>query len=221
MTEHLKEALRQGQQLSEMLDRASALCEARRTSKDRVLHWLQDSFVFQQKQNTVQNLVFNVPRGYDFEASRFNCYLEVRIVSVTDPNLSEKAFAPSVWFPSVADQFALIGIKDAADAVVEFTYTSTEGKTRRYQNAAFWVAQAFSDYTNVNGFSAGLSYARAESPSSLVFDPFYRLERGSTLTCRITPVYSTPCEIAPPLVDVAAVVYEYRIRGVLEGYKRL
>lgn len=216
--DELKDALRQGQQLSELLDRVGSLCEARRTSKDRVLHWLQDSFTFQQGQNTVQNLVFNVPKGYDFEAARFNCYLEVRDLLTSTPSGagSERVFRPTQWFtsqgkdPSTRDP-------PSADAVLELTYSTPEGTTRRYQNAAFWVAQTFSDYTNANSVVSAWQYTRTESPAGMVFDPFYLLARGSTLTCRVTPVFSKPYSS-----DFAnEFIYEYRIRGMLEGYKRL
>lgn len=209
----LKSALEQGQRLETLLDRVGLVFEARRTSKDRVLHWLQDSFVFQQAQNTVQNLVFNVPKGFDFEAARLNLYLEIRRV-VTDPTLladSDNVFRPTTWYTSFAATTSPIGPRVSADALVELTYSAPDGKTRRYQNASFYVAQTFSDYTNVNG---GLSYNRSESPAGMVFDPFYLLARGSTLTCRVTPTYSGES-------SEEQVIHEYRVRGVLEGYKRL
>lgn len=211
----LKTALEQGQRLDSLLDRVGTIFEARRTSRDRVLHWLQDSFVFQQAQNTVQNLVFNVPKGFDFEAARLNLYLEIRRV-VTDPLLlsdSDNVFRPTTWFTSVATSVNPISLRTSADALVEITYAAADGKTRRYQNAAFYVSQTFSDYTNVNGSSA-INYNRSESPAGMVFDPFYLLARGSTLTCRVTPTYSGES-------SESQVVHEYRIRGVLEGYKRL
>lgn len=216
--DELKDALRQGQQLSELLDKVGSLCEARRTSKDRVLHWLQDSFTFQQGQNTVQNLVFNVPKGYDFEAARFNCYVEVRKLVTSDPNGagSDRVFRPTQWFTSQAVEESYGG-NPSADAVLELSYSTPDGSTRRYQNAAFWVAQTFSDYTNANGVIPVWQYTRTESPAGMVFDPFYLLARGSTLTCRVTPVFSRPS----PSVLADEFIYEYRIRGVLEGYKRL
>lgn len=211
----LKSALEQGQRLESLLDRVGTVFAARRASKDRVLHWLQDAFVFQQDQNTVQNLVFNVPKGYDFEAARLNVYLELRRV-VTDPTRigeSDLVFRPTTWYTSYATSAAPWGPRMSADALVELTYAAPDGKTRRYQNAAFYVAQTFSDYTNINVGDRN-DYNRSESPAGMVFDPFYLLARGSTLTCRVTPTYSgtSPDE---------QVVHEYRVRGVLEGYKRL
>lgn len=211
--ELLKTALEQGQKLEALLDRVGTVFEARRTSRDRVLHWLQDSFVFQQEQNTVQNLVFNVPKGFDFEAARLNVYLEIRRV-ITDQTLvgdSDIVFRPTTWYTSFATANTQVGARTSADALIELTYASPDGKTRRYQNAAFYAAQTFSDYTNVN---EPLQYNRTESPAGLVFDPFYLLERGSTLTCRVTPTYSGSS-------SEEQVVHEYRVRGVLEGYKRL
>jgi len=215
----IKEAIAQGQKLSALLDNVGARLQTRRTSKDRVLHWLQDFFVFQQGQNTVQNLVFNVPKGFDFEAARFNLYPEIRVV-VTDPAAqgpSDLVFRPAAWFTSAgatADQVSI-----TVDGVVELTYSMADGKTRRYQNAAFYVAQTFSDYVNINDnlFSA---YTSNQCPGGLVFDPFYLFERGSTMTCRFTPLYSGPKPVAPA-IGADDRLYEYRIRGVFEGYKRL
>lgn len=208
MNQYLKEALNQGHKLSDLLDRTSALCEARRTSKDRVLHWLQDSVVFQQAQNTVQNLVFNVPQGFDFEAARFSCYLEVADVLSVVPSFDEP-FRPAIWANCAIELYTNY---PTADAVIEFVYSTAEGVTRRYQNSAFWVAQTFSNYTNINSTFQYDEHSRSESPAGMVFDPFYRLAKGSTMTCRITPTFSL--ESTDPQ-------YQYRIRGVLEGYKRL
>jgi len=210
----IKEAVTQGQKLSGLLDRVSGLCEARRTSKDRVLHWLQDWFVFQQGQNTTQNLTFNVPKGFDYEAARFNIYPEIRRVSL-DPatqGVSDVVFRSTAWFTSAG----ALGVEPSTvDAIIDLVYASADGKTRRYQNAGFFVAQTFSDFMNIN--NQRVQYGRNECPAGLVFDPFYRLERGSTLTCRVTPVFSSE----RTFVEDDARVYEYRIRGVLEGYKRL
>ncbi len=219
----LKDALLQGQKLAGLLDAVASRVEARRDAKDRVLHWLQDSFTFQQGQNTVQNLVFNVPKGFDFEAARLNVYLEIRLTT-TDPSTegpSDVVFRPTTWFNPIAeDSTGNLGPHISADALLELTYASPDGKNRRYQNAAFWAAQTFSDYMNVNsqGFRDNV-YNRNESPSGLVFAPFYPLERGSTLTMRVTPTYSGIDQGGDVSGDEGN--FEYRVRGVLEGYKRL
>ena len=216
MQQYIKEALAQGQQISELLDRVGSQLEARRTSRDRVLHWMQQSYTFQQGQNTVGNLVFNVPKGFDFEAARFVIYPEIRLVSInqTADGANDVAFRPTVWFEPYSRDYL-----SAVDALLELTYAMADGKTRQYQNVGFFAAQAYSQLVNITNTSGSdgdghANYASNAAPAGLVFDPFYKLERGSTLTCRVTPLYSGP----KPSGNRS---YEYRIRAVLEGYKRL
>ncbi len=213
----LMQALAQGKKLDDLASRAHSAQAKLRQDADRVFYSLQDSFVFQQGQNVVQNLVFNVPASDDFEAVRFSLYPFVRRVSVnTLPagTTNDLTYRATIWtFQMVS--FALA--RYAVDALVEMTSATPDGKTRRYQNAAFLAAQTFSAYTSPVGASNVRAYGRSESPSALVFDPCWHLPKGTTVTVRVTPLFSGERATSIWGDDL---INEYQIRGVLEGYKR-
>jgi len=218
------QVLAQGKKLDEMASRSNAAQAKLREASDRVFYSLQDSFTFQQGQNNVQNLVFNVPASDDFEAVRLSLYPFVRRISVgTLPSgtTDDLTFRPTVWSFQSVDVTELSFY--AVDALLELV-ASADGKTRTYQNAAFTAYQTFSAYTSPilggGAFPPGLqAYDRSESPSGLVFDPCWRLPKGSTVTMRVTPLFSGERPAALTAVD--GLVNQYQLRGVLEGYKRV
>jgi hypothetical protein len=211
--EYLQKAIVQGDKLQKLCQRGDSLREREREASDRILHFLTGNIVFQQKQNTVQNIVFNVPRTDDVEATRFALYPYVRRVSLSPdaPGIgpSDRTFRPTIW---TKQNFTALN-RSGVDALVELTVSFPNGKTRSYQNAAWPASQAFSLFTSGASLS-GSPFNRTEATGGLVFDAPLYLERGSTVTARITPLYSavSPGEQALPL--------EYKIVGVLEGYKR-
>jgi hypothetical protein len=215
-TDLIMQVLAQGKKIDELASRAHAAQAKLREASDRVFYSLQDSFSFQQGQNVVQNLVFNVPTSDDFEAVRFSMYPFVRRVSVdTLPvgTTNDLTYRATVWtFQNVTVNLA----RYAVDALIELTTAMPDGKTRRYQNAAFLASQTFSAYTSPLAASNVEAFDRSESPSALVFDPCWRLPKGSTVTARVTPLFSG--ERSSAFAD--GFVNEYQIRGVLEGYKR-
>ena len=221
MRDLIEQVLMQGKKLEALASRANAAQAKLREASDRVFYSLQDSFTFQQGQNVVQNLLFNVPASDDFEAVRLSFYPFVRRVAVDDTVTGgDLTFRPTVWsFQDVTTSLAFY----AVDALVELVTAFPDGSTRRYQNAAFTMYQTFSAYTSplsTGGLApVGLqSYDRSESPSALLFDPCWHLPKGSTVTARVTPLFSGEREATLTAAD--GLVNEYQIRGVLEGYKR-
>lgn len=223
MRDLIEQVLMQGKKLEALTSRTNAAQAKLREASDRVFYSLQDSFTFQQGQNVVQNLLFNVPASDDFEAVRLSFYPFVRRVAVEDlpaGTTSDLAFRPTVWsFQEVEPSLAYY----AVDALVELVTALPDGSTRRYQNAAFTMYQTFSAYTSplTTGGVPPVdlqSYDRSESPSALLFDPCWHLPKGSTVTARVTPLFSG--ERAAALTAADGLVNEYQIRGVLEGYKR-
>lgn len=219
MRELIEQVFEQGKKIESLASRANSAQAKLRESSDRVFFSLQDSFTFQQGQNTVQNLVFNVPASDDFEAVRLSFYPFVRRITLTTGGFatSDLTFRPTVW--TVQNVTSALRWY-AVDALVELTTALSDGKTRRYQNAAFLIAQTFSAYTSPIGNSIATSlqtYDRSESPSALVFDPVWHLPKGSTITARVTPLFSGERDTVGYADDL---VNQYQIRGVLEGYKR-
>jgi hypothetical protein len=220
----IEQVLMQGKKLEALTSRTNAAQAKLREASDRVFYSLQDSFTFQQGQNVVQNLLFNVPASDDFEAVRLSFYPFVRRVAVEDlpaGTTNDLTFRPTVWsFQDVTTSLAYY----AVDALVELVTALPDGSTRRYQNAAFTMYQTFSAYTSpltstANTAPFGLQgYDRSESPSALVFDPCWHLPKGSTVTARVTPLFSG--ERLAALTAADGLINEYQIRGVLEGYKR-
>lgn len=217
MKELIQQVLAQGKKLDALLTRAHEAQVQRKEANDRVFYSVQDAFTFQQGQNVVQNLVFNIPQSDDFEAARLSFYPFVRRVARDSATTSsDLVFRPTLWTfqftsPVVAHY--------AVDALVEVTSATSDGKTRAYQNAAFFVAQTFSGYTSpIDATTSYLQvFDRSESPSALVFDPCWYLPKGSTVTARVTPLFSGERASEFGELDL---INEYQIRGVLEGYKR-
>jgi hypothetical protein len=216
----IEQAFKQGKQLDSLAQRTFNVQASQKEAIDRVYYSIQDSFTFQQGQNIVQSLVFNVPQSDDFEAVRISLYPSVR--RVTSENLStgqtnDLAFRQTFW----AYQYYSAAINSSVDALVELTATSPNGKTRAYQNAAFFASQMFSGYTSpltLETFSLDLqAFDRSESPSALVFDPSWYFVKGSTLSARVTLLFSGERN---PALSPNGFVNEYQIRGVLEGFKR-
>jgi hypothetical protein len=217
-TDLMMQVLAQGKKLDELATRAHNAQAKLREASDRVFYSLQDAFTFQQGQNVVQNLVFNVPTSDDFEAVRFSMYPFVRRVAINalpTGTTNDLTFRATVWsFQNVSSDLA----RYAVDALVELTVATSDGETRRYQNAAFLASQTFSAYTSPLIATNVQSADRSESPSALVFDPCWHLPKGSTVTARVTPLFSG--ERASALTAADGLINEYQLRGVLEGYKR-
>lgn len=216
--------LEQGKNVDALLLEAMSLLARRREAFDRIYHSLQSSYTFQQAQNTTDVLTFNVPEGHDFEATRLVIYPEIRLVS-TDPTTQgpdDKVFRPTGWFP---DFLNIMGVGTAGadvgvDAVIDISYTTKGGKSHRFSNASFFAAQTFGGSVNRssgstgNGFFIGGGpYNRFETPGGMIFNPFFLLDAGSAMTVHVTPLYSG--------ATADGRLNEYRIRGVLEGYKRV
>lgn len=215
----LAQTMEQGKKLETLVSKAARAQASFKEASDRVFYSLQDDFTFLQGQNTVQNLVFNVPHSDDFEAVRFSVYPFIRLVQSEDPfgagtyfAANDRTFRATTW---TVQRLPIVtyGLDVSVDVLIELASAAPDGKTRRHQNAAFFVSQTFSSYTSL------AATGRSESPSALCFDPCWLLAKGSAVTARITPIYSG--ERDPAFVAVDGLIFQYQIRGVIEGYKRV
>lgn len=218
----IEKAVELGERANALLDRALALRMRRRVREsDRVAHFLQSSFVFRQSENLQNQLIFNVPKGFSFEAQRLALYPEVRIVSIEDADGdSEITFRPTLWTNAIAVSLTTASLAQAfdtptdrlVDATVQLTQVEADGVTTHdLQNAPFPVAHAFSAPVNSDLGGAQLISAR---PGKLVFAAPITLAPGTAFAARITPTFS-----GVRTADTR--LNEYRIVGVLEGFKRL
>lgn len=227
MQKYLERAFLQGEQLDDLILQAQRKNLSYREDKDRILHFLQDSFTFVEGENTTQNLIFNVPFVDSFEAVRLYLWPSTRLVardgkSTATPN--ELVFRPTFWTCQSKWSVQYSGIDALVEAVVSFP----DGKTRSYQNSAWPASQAFSFSTLPDNTDS--LFFRTNSAGALVFDPCLLLDRGSTVTLRVTPLfaaqfygYRPPADgsLQPlPLYGADEYIREYQITGVLEGYKR-
>lgn len=219
--ELLKQALAQGERVAALTTRASRLRKhARVRDADRALHTMQAAYTFRQGENLSQSLVFSVPKGQAFEAHRLSLFAELRIVSIQEADGdSEITFRPTVWTHNKFDHFGA-GLQQAwpnavdrfVDAQIELTQMEADGTTsHEYQNAPFPVAHTFSGGVNSDMVGSSLQSAR---PGALVFGVPMLLAAGTALQLRVTPLFSG-VRTADDRLN------EYRIVGVLEGFKRL
>jgi hypothetical protein len=221
----LARALKQGEDIAELSHMADERMRTRRDAPDRVLHYLQDYFVFNQSQNPTGSMVFNIPSGHAFEAVRFMIFPEVKSVTtdVAGTGPDDLVYRPTDWASAGVAVFA----NSSVDALVEFSYTAPNGQERKYQNKPFFVAQCFSSPMNVNmrlvkqGLATGsyALYAGNQYGRGLEFDPFLEIMSGTAISAQVTTLYSGNKQTAGYAADSRQ--YEYRIRGVFEGYKRV
>jgi hypothetical protein len=173
---------------------------------DRVPFVIQSSATFVVNATQTTEMVFNVPTDADFEAEYMNLYLESRILSL-DPTEreSERVFRPADWFYS-SSPFVIRG---KAGCLFELR-DSLNGS---YQNVAIAIPSAFSAAVTapIGSDNVGIP----QYPGALSFHEPYQLKRGSTLTCRVTPVQTSTIA---GLQDYETL--EFQIRGLLHGYKR-
>jgi hypothetical protein len=173
---------------------------------DRVPYVIQGRAPFQVGATQTTEMVFNVPTDADFEGEYMNLYLESRIVSLNPSERpSEKTFRPADWFHASSPY--LVGGK--AGCLFELR-DSINGA---YQNVAMAIPSAFSAAvcSPLGTSNAGIP----QYPGALSFHVPYQLKRGSTLTCRITPVQTATID---GLEDYETL--EFEVRGLIHGYKR-
>lgn len=173
---------------------------------DRVPFVIQATATFIVGATQTSEMVFNVPTDADFEAEYMNLYLESRILSLdTSERDSEKTYRPADWFycssPFVVEGKAgcLFDLRDSINGA--------------YQNVAIAIPSAFSGAVTapIGDSNTGLP----QYPGALAFHEPYQLKRGSTLTCRITPVQTATITTLETYETI-----EFQVRGLLHGYKR-
>jgi hypothetical protein len=198
----LEKLVKQTQTIDALLARSFRL----HRDGDRVPFVIQSSATFVVDATQTSEMVFNVPTDADFEAEYMNLYLESRIISLdTTQRQSEKTYRPADWFYA-SSPFVVAGkagcLFDLRDSI-----------NGAYQNVAIAIPSAFSAAVTapIGNFNVGLP----QYPGALAFHEPYQLKRGSTFTCRITPVQTATLN---DLEDYETI--EFQVRGLLHGYKR-
>lgn len=222
--DQIKRAASIGQRIDALMERCYAIEAERRDSCDRVLHFLQDQIVFQQGQNDTQALNFNVPKGNDFEAAYLMALPEVRLLALDEATdgPSDLTYRPTTWIGTGT----AVQTTASVDALIALSVAGAEGEEpKAYQNVAFPASQAFSSVMNINQLMTvspqnQAAYSRNQYVSGLVFTPLWLLRAGSSMLMQVTPMYSgsRPSSGSGEVDDR---VYEYRVRGVLAGYKKV
>lgn len=218
----VEQALAQGDALEDLVRRAHKLRQRRRVREaDRVEHTLRAEYTFRQSENLQQALVFNVPKGWAFEAHRLSLFVDMRLISVqTGDGASEISFRPTVWTHAVMTNLAANNPGEAwpnpidrlVDAQIELEVQLPDGsKGRSFQNAPFPVAHLFCGSDNSDIVGVQLVSSR---PSALVFNVPNLIEPGTALLARVTPTFSG-------VRTTDSRLNEYRITGLLEGFKRI
>lgn len=208
----LENLVKQTQAIDALLSRSFRL----HRDGDRVPYVIQGRAPFLVGATQTTEMVFNVPTDGDFEGEYMNLYLESRIVSLNQSERpSEKVFRPADWFhassPYIVDNKAgcLFEIRDSING--------------SYQNVATAIPSAFSAAVcaplgSGSGFVSPQVRGNSgipQYPGALSFHVPYQLKRGSTLTCRITPVQTST------LANLEGYeTLEFEVRGLIHGYKR-
>lgn len=173
---------------------------------DRVPFVIQSQATFVVGATQTTEMVFNVPTDADFEAEYMNLYLESRILSLdVSRRESQKTFRPADWF-YCSSPFVVSG---KAGCLFELR----DSQNGAYQNVAIAIPSAFSGAVTapIGSLNSGIP----QYPGALAFHEPYQLKRGSTMTCRVTPVQTASINDIGEYETI-----EFQIRGLLHGYKR-
>lgn len=207
----LEKLVKQTTTIDELLRRAFKL----HRDGDRVPFVIQGKARFQTGATQTTEMVFNVPTDADFEGEYMNLYLGARILSLdTNQNspgyaASENAFRPADWFYTASPTV----VQGTAGCLFELR-DSINGA---YQNVAVGIPSAFSG--GIVG-PRGLSQSIPEYVGALAFHVPYQLKRGSTLTCRVTPVQTQGITESDGIELSTSETLEFEVTGLIHGYKR-
>lgn len=202
----LDKLVKQTTEIDELLRRAFKL----HRDGDRVPFVIQGKARFQTGATQTTEMVFNVPTDADFEGEYMNLYLGARILSL-DPSVvaSENAFRPADWFYASSPT----NLQGKAGCLFELR-DSINGA---YQNVAVGIPSAFSGA--VVG-PRGLRQGVPQYVGALAFHVPYQLKRGSTLTCRVTPVQTQGISFSHNVELSTNETLEFEVTGLIHGYKR-
>lgn len=197
----LDKLVKQTQDIDALLSRSFRL----HRDGDRVPYVIQGRAVFPVGATQAAEMVFNVPTDADFEGEYLNLFLGARIVSLDSLRASEKTFRPVDWFHSSSPYIV--------DGKAGCLFELRDSINGPYQNVAIAIPSAFSAAVcaPIGTNNVGLP----QYPGALSFHVPYQLKRGSTMTCRITPVQTSSIS---GLEDYETL--EFEVRGLVHGYKR-
>jgi len=200
-------------------------------SGDRVWTPLTSEVEFVQGTAASANMVFNVPADADFWSYRFTLYPYCKVIDPVNGTPDEVVYRPTSFTsqpmtPGLVDASTYSDVETQVDLVFAFIAGGKE-----LQNVNIPAAAAYSTAMGKWGGSSagggdGLWGGALQAPGGMVFDIPWFLPRGRAITCRITPTYlgKRTIEETVTLNAVPTVItrqHKYKIRGVLEGEKRV
>lgn len=198
-----------------LLDAASSLYD----EGDRAAMFLQVHRTFAQGEATASELVFNVPSDADFFATRLNLYIEARILSLSSPKTeTEATYRPVDWTCTADINQFVSGVFPFSPTAVNvlFEMRNDDGP---YQNLPTSVLSAFSQRQGLEmWFNQRVSPLVSAYLGGLDFPVDEWVRRGTAVVVKVTPTFVT--NPPTPVLGVSEKI-EYRVRGVLTGYKRV
>lgn len=199
---------------------------------DRVPLFITAFMSFIEGQNAAAPLVFNIPSGEDFYATRMNIYLQSRLINKANPDTqSELTFRATDW-TSVNEYMFDFGAGPTSTGQYQNKYASCffavqPSDGRKFQNAPMSNLHAFSDREPFS-FLSKIRLLAAVPPTfdfnlgsyaayngGMDFDVEERIAAGSAWNVIITPTFSR--DVSSQSVDRR----EFRVIGILTGNKKV
>lgn len=187
---------------------------------DRISYRIRASGVFVEGQNNTSELVFTVPKDFAFDAESLNLYTDMRDIDLQNNTQTERTYRPVDYSDRIP--YGIAGGGGAFPYVqnsVDLVFSLRDSQHGNAQDYPCSVLAAFSGRVSTNSLIPGSPSVVEQSamPVSgwagcLKFYKPYHLGPGTTLTARITPVFSYN-------FGSAANRREYRVTGVLSGRK--
>lgn len=203
---------------------------------DRVPLFIRAEMRFKGGKNGIAPMVFNIPAGEDFFATRLNLYLASRLVNILNPDTQSELTARATDWTSVDEYVQGVSLPSGSNN--SGTYQNKYANCffeirpdggRKFQNAPLSILHAFSDreplpwYSNVmllappvasNVFYMDLP-PYAAYIGGMDFDVEERLAAATAWNVIITPTFSR--DTSAQSVDDR----EFTVIGILTGHKKI
>ncbi len=203
--------------LSRELDRIGREAAALIDDGDRAWYLVRAiSAGFRLGQDKAVQVTFNVPADADFYGMSMNLYYQYRIIDPTNAANNDRAFRPCAW-------------SNWANTVIFTTDSATPNPGHEgngtvaiqddaagpYQNAPFSVTSMYSAPYGVPAGQEGPPVTLF--PGALRFHRPYYIARGKAINLLYTSLFTSAFNL-----DLAEnLTTEYRVVGILDGYKKV
>lgn len=174
------------------------------------------SAAFRLGQDDAVQLTFNVPADADYYGVGMNLFYQYRVIDPTNAANNDRTFRPCIWTSWACTQ-PTMGDNTVSNPGHEGngSVTILDDVAGAYQNVPFSVASMYSTPYGIPGGQQGPPITLF--PGALRFHRPYLIGRGKAISLVYTPLFTSAFNITLE----APFTTEYRVVGILDGYKKV